>query len=464
MAPPGDTREYVRFEIVDMNGKALSKTVPKRHMQSAVYMYSGAAAMGANSEVLTFPDEVAAAGCPNLRLLPDMATLQRLPWADRPGAQVSRVYCEMAGFGGAAKNLALPRTVCLKALQELKEWRGEGLELLMGGELEFTVAQREGPAAPWRPLFDGVDIFATLQNTKFMDFCYEVERHMEPVGVDICTINAEYGAGQIELVFAPKFGIAAADMTATFRTGTKEIAQQYGHLASFMARPFGVKGVGNGGHFNFSLWKPGSGQAAGDDLISRIAQGKANVFHSADADGLSADARHFLAGILAHAPAMEAICSPTPACYTRHGNWAPVVGDWGRDDRTACVRVKADPKGSAGACYMELRMPSASANPYLVAAAVAAAGLDGLQRELELPGPKQTKEQGALELPKDLESALRALERDDYMVGKLGKDFVRWYTGVKRGELQAIEGRLSKGSGTDEELSAAWQHMYLEYV
>lgn len=474
----GPPREYVRFEIVDMNCKALSKTVPARHKSSAVYMYSGGLAMGANSEVLTFPDEVGGAGCPNSRLLPDWSTEQVLPWAARPGVRVSRVYCEQAQAGGpdakAGKNLAVPRTVCLKLLEELKAFGGEGYELLIGGELEFTVARRDGPEAPWQPLFGGVDIFATLQNSKSMDFCYEVERCMEPVGVDILTINAEYGAGQLELTFAPKLGVAAADMTATFRTGTKEIAQRQGFLASFMARPFGVHGVGNGGHFNFSLWSPrrcdaaaaaATAAAAGEDVVSKATQDMANCFHSSDDEqGLSSTARHFLAGVLAHAPAVEAICSPTPPCYTRHGNWAPTVADWGREDRTACVRVKSDKDGPPGACYMELRQPSASANPYLVAAAVAAAGLDGLARKLELPAARQTREQGAVEIPTSLEAALQALEADEYMVGKLGPDFVRWYAGVKRAELAAIEARLAKGSRSDDELSAAWQHMYLEYV
>lgn len=107
-------------------------------------------------------------------------------------------------------------------------------------------------------------------------------------------------------------------------------------------------------------------------------------------------------------------------------------------------------------------MPSAAANPYLVAAGLAAAGLDGLRRELELPPARLTKEQGAVELPTTLEAALATLEADAYMVGKLGADFVRWYTGVKRAELKFIEERLSKGARSDEEVSEAWQHLYLE--
>jgi len=412
--------------------------------------------MGANAEVLMFPEEITSAGCPNYQLVPDWETEQVLPWAGTDLITVRRVYCEqLAGSGtGASKNEAVPRTVCKRLLDELYSLKGEdnghpeaaNMEMFVGGELEFTLATQSS-AGKWEPYFTGCDIFATLQNNKSMDFSYEVERMMEPVGVDIQTINAEYGAGQLELTFQPKFGIEAADMTATFRTGVKEIANQRGLRASFMAKPFGVSGVGNGGHFNFSLWSEGT-----------------NLFHSSsDSLGLSPLARAFLAGVLAHAPAMEAFCAPSVPCYCRHGNWAPNVANWGIDDRTACVRVKADPDGKPGACYMELRLPSASANAYLVTAATVAAGLDGLRRKLELPPQRQGKDDGALVIPTSLDEALVALKADQYMVDKMGANLVRWYTLVKRGELEYL-GKLGAESGTDEEKSAAWQKLYMEYI
>jgi len=140
------------------------------------------------------------------------------------------------------------------------------------------------------------------------------------------------------------------------------------------------------------------------------------------------------------------------------------VANWGLDDRTTCVRVKADQAGRPSSCYMELRMPSAAANPYLVTAAVVAAGLDGMERSLELPPQRQTKEDGALALPTTLEDALAALEADAYMVQKLGPVFVRWFAGVKRAELKAMESRLSSTEKADKDVFRAWEHMYLEYV
>eukprot|EP00933_Yihiella_yeosuensis_P019481 TRINITY_DN15773_c0_g1_i1.p1 TRINITY_DN15773_c0_g1~~TRINITY_DN15773_c0_g1_i1.p1 ORF type:complete len:488 (+),score=108.74 TRINITY_DN15773_c0_g1_i1:77-1540(+) len=452
-------REYIRFELVDFHCKGLSKTVPGRHRNSKVYMYSGAMSTGANQEVLVVPEEVGSAGCPNSELLPDWTTLQVLPWACRPdrGIVVKRVYCEQALPGSQA-----PRTICRRMLKELRAWNSKELQMFVGGELEFVLAKQSGTPdkdgkTRWVPFFNGPEIFTTLQNCKAMDFCYDLERDMETVGVDIQTMNAEYGAGQVEITFSPKFGIDAADMTATFRTGVKEIAQNQGLLATFMAKPFGVHGVGNGGHLNFSLWTP-------DEVVDAV-DGKTNVFHSSDdLDGLSATARSFLAGILAHAPALEAICSPTPPCYTRHGNWAPVVANWGLDDRSCCVRVKSNKDGPAGSSYMELRMPSAAANPYLVIASLVAAGLDGLDKKLELGPPKQTEAEGALVLPKSLGEALSALEADTYMVSKLGSDFVRWYTTVKRAEMAKIEDLLSETARSDDDVSSVWQRMFMEFV
>ena len=169
---------------------------------------------------------------------------------------------------------------------------------------------------------------------------------MAAVGVDVRTMNTEYGAGQLEITFSPHWGIAACDAASTFKTGVKEIAQQRGArgepgmVASFQSKPFSMTGPGNGtsavaafppsaggagadaadrehrtslarslarslegGHFNFSLWRaPDRTPAVRDD-------GRAS--------GLSEIAEHFIAGVLAHAPALEAFCSPTPACYCR---------------------------------------------------------------------------------------------------------------------------------------------------
>ena len=92
----------------------------------------------------------------------------------------------------------------------------------------------------------------TLQQTKAAELCYAIEEAMAAVDIDVRTINAEYGAGQLEITMAPAKGIASCDNAATYRTCVKELAQQRGLLATFFSYPMGAEGVGNGGHFNFS--------------------------------------------------------------------------------------------------------------------------------------------------------------------------------------------------------------------
>jgi ureidoacrylate peracid hydrolase len=485
LASHAGPREYVRFEVTDFNGKSLSKVVPGRHKGERVYMYSGAAALGANAEVLTIPDEVMAAGCPNTALVPDWATLVELPWASAPpdgrgpaaGVRVSRVLCEQhsvsgAGVGGVASAVPLPRTVCKRLLDEL--WSRHGLKLLAASELEFSVAH----AGEWsQPVCDGPEIFTTLQYAKLGAFTYQVEEAMARVGVDVRTMNTEYGSGQLEITFSPSFGLQAADDACTFRTCVKELAQQRGWLASFMSKTFSLDGPGNGGHLNFSLWQLAEGAGAGGaaaeagSSIAAITAGHTSALHDASApDGLSADGKHFLAGVLAHAPALEALCSPTPCCYLRHGHWAPTHANHGPDDRSAAVRTKAYPHSTAGGgTYFECRMPSASACAYLVIAGVVAAGLDGLARALPLPPARQGGADGAAKLPTSLSEALRALEADTHLVDALGADFVRWFVGLKRGELdyvdkKAVELREAHQMAEGDAKMGAWMRAYMEFL
>ena len=189
------------------------------------------------------------------------------------------------------------------------------------------------------------------------------------------------GEGQLEMPLSPQFGIKAPDSATTFRTGVKEIASQTGLLASFLSVPYSA---GNGGHFNISLWEASSEAADAEDGEWGTG-GKRNVLFSQKVEGPSRAASQtastytlspfgecFVAGLLSHAAGLEALCSPTPSCYSRHGHWAPTHCDWGYDSRLAAVRIKCGRIPSD--CYLELRLPSSSSNPYLVLATAIAAG------------------------------------------------------------------------------------------
>lgn len=459
---------YVRFEVYDINGIGRGKTIPARHAGRPVALFLGATAVTAASS-LAFPPEVGAAGYPNTALLPDWATTTLLPWL--PGPPVARVVCEQAGADGGLLQ-SLPRTVLRAQLDALAEavapllgapprddggsgpvgGSGDGgcgsdpappVRVLAAFEYEFTLCRvvhdacGDGcgglPTTCGRlvPAYTGIDVFASAQTALSAAFTADLDAAASAIGLDVLTINAEYAPAQVEVTIAPHWGVAAADAAAAFKGAVKEVAATHGLAATFMTRPFpDGGGAACGGHLNLSLWAGEDGSGGG---AVNLLDGPALPAR------LSSLGRHFLAGILEHAPGMAALVSPTINCYTGRGEmdgWAPVTACWGVDNRSACVRVKPPPPppptlppcyGAAAACatgvassspspsseataattaagaapppsspppigggtFIECRQPSAAASPHVALAAVIAAGTDGIRRRLGggLPPP-----------------------------------------------------------------------------
>ena len=243
--------------------------------------------------------------------------------------------------------------------------------------------------------------------------------------------HAEYGPGQFEINYGPSAGMAAVDKAFTFKNAIKELAHRNGYLATFMSKPASDLS-GCGSHIHLSLRDQASGK---------------NLFQNAETPGALPDPlRHFIQGILDHAPAVTALCCPTVNCYRRlrPHSFAPSNISWGRDDRSALVRTKD--LGGENA-RLEMRGASGLSNPYLSAAATLAAGLLGLseQRPLlaEVPGPSEDDPSFAL-LPQRLEDALDALNADTAMVELLGADLVHVFTTVKRFELERFHNEVTE--------------------
>jgi glutamine synthetase len=209
------------------------------------------------------------------------------------------------------------------------------------------------------------------------------------------------------------------------KSAVQEIARHEGLLATFMAKPFNDEG-GSGFHLHVSL---------ADDTDQ-------NVFGDPDgADGLSDVARHAIAGVLAHAPALAAILNPTINSYKRFGpdTLAPWLIDWGLDNRSAMVRIPPE-RGSGS--RMEVRLGDATANPYLAMAAVAGAIYIGIRDKLEPPAPLEGygyDPESAPMLPANLAAALDALEADAALAEVLGEYFVTSFLTYKRNEVERFE-------------------------
>jgi glutamine synthetase len=411
--------EFIRFEQTDTHGISRSKTVPVRHFrrfaEKGLNFLLGQLGFDVQAMVASGTGYLEELGFPDSLIKPDLDTFQIVPWADK----TARVLCEPHYLDGRPA-MAAPRLVVKKLLAELAEL---GYQLYSGFEYEFYVLDAETRQPP----FPGIQIFATLRNNFDEDFVYQVLRHMSAMGVDIITANAEYGPGQLEINFAPAWGVAAADNAFTFKNGVKEIAQRRGMIASFMTKPR-IDQSANGCHYHQSLW-----------------QNNENIFvDPARPDGLSAVARHFLAGQIAHAPALCALAAPSVNCPKRFQlySFAPTNATWGFENRTTGFRIKATGDERT---HIENRLGGGGSNPYLYMAASLAAGLDGLKNELEPPPVVDGIAYGlpdVTNLPTQLEPALAALEQDTVLKDRLGAELIKLFVAVKRHEINKAKSAI----------------------
>jgi glutamine synthetase len=394
----------------------------------------------------------------NAVVKPVPGTLHALPWASNGRHRVGEVFCElswMPPFRNGVQQDVCPRYVARRQLDRLA---GLGYRLFSGFEAEFIVCDAAG-----QPLFKGIDINVNVLFSEYESYLYDMDEKMERAGVNVATFQTEYGDGQFELVMTPKFGIESADQLFLFKHAVKEMSlQNNGWQATFMSKPFDDTS-GNGLHFSHSLWSstPSSGNDKDGDSV--------NVFHDPQAnDGLSTVARHWLAGLLRHGPALAAFCSPTVNCYRRYGTaFSPTYVDWGFGYRSASIRVKAGhPKNT----YFENRLPGGSANAYLVMAATVAAGIDGIVNKLECSSPAAMNQRSADDkpptsgmqfVPKTLSESLEALESDDVLCEALGREFVHWFVNSKRANEIAL---LAKASGLNQTQLEVEREMYFKFL
>jgi glutamine synthetase len=413
--------EFVRFTQTDLHGMTRSKTVPVRHFrrfaENGLNFFGGllgldiqaGVAMGTGyMDERNFADQLA---------WPDLGTLSPVPWIDG----TARVLCEPAWYSGEPAQ-AGPRWLMRQMLERLE---GMGYIVRAGFEYEFYIID----ALSRLPVFDGIEIFWTLHNEFNPEFVSQSLQWLFESGIDIITSNSEYGPGQMEINYAPADGMRAADDAFTFRNGMKEISQIFDYVSSFMTKPWADQSA-SGCHYHHTLLHKDTGENA--------------FFDASRPDGLSDLCRHFLAGQLAHSEALCALLAPTinDAKRFKLFSFAPMNVTWGFEDRTAAVRVKGRRQQDT---HLENRIPCAASNPYLVAAGVLAAGLDGIERGLEPPLPTEQiayADESATKLPQTLDASLQALEADTELQGYLGGEFVKLFLAVKRHEIEKAKAAI----------------------
>jgi glutamine synthetase len=415
--------EFLFAQFVDMHGKPNAKLVPVTHLDDLFEDGAGFAGFAAGS-LGQRPND------PDLIAIPDARSFTPLPW--RP--EVARLACDLLVEGQAWPYC--PRTILRN---QLGRARALGYEFKVGAELEyFLLRRREDGGLEPADRLDTLDrpCYDMRALTRSLDFVADVSRQLNALGWDNYATDHEDANGQFEQNFAYADALTTCDRAVFFRYMVESLAQERGLIATFMAKPFAHL-TGNGCHMHVSLWKDGT-----------------NVFEAdpqADAYGmgLSRAAYHFIGGLRAHARAYIAVTAPTVNSYKRlvvgsssGSAWAPVHVSYGHNNRTQMLRIP-------GPGRIEDRTVDGSCNPYLAATALLAAGLDGIERELD-PGtptsdlnlheldPATLADLNVDRLPENLLDATRELERDDVLREAMGscghEDYIDYFVRVKRDE------------------------------
>jgi len=371
-----------------------------------------------------------ATGYGDLHAIPDLSTLRRAAWLERSAI----VLCDVEREGEGPVAVA-PRSILRRQLDRAAE---QGLSALVGSELEFFLFREDYASARakgWRGLAHGhhyVEDYHVLSGTFVEPVIGAIRRHVDASGIPVEFSKGEWGPGQheINLRYAP--ALEMADRHVVYKLAAKEIAAAAGFSLTFMAK-FQEDLAGSSLHVHLSLLDAeGAPVFRGDEELP-----------GAPARG-SSRFRWFLGGLLAHARELALFFAPNPNSYKRYrrGTFAPTGIAWSYDNRTAGFRVV----GHGDSLRVECRIPGADANPYLVYAALLAAGLAGIEARRE-PGPAFRGDvyaaTGLPQIPRSLDEAARELEGSRLARDAFGDAVVEHYLHFTRSERAALEARVS---------------------
>jgi glutamine synthetase len=357
----------------------------------------------------------------DMLLAPDLSTFQIFPWGDAE-ARVGRLICDInmpdgSPFPGDPRGV-LKRQIARAA--------GLGFTMNAGMEAEFFLFRSGPDDAPATVTHDVGGYFDLAPADLGEDARRAMVDVLERMAFEVEASHHEVAHAQHEIDFRYADALRTADNIATFRFVVKQVARQFGLVASFMPKPiYGQNGSGM--HTHQSLFR-----------------GKENAFWDAKAQWeLSPVALHYIGGLLKHARGMCAITNPLVNSFKRlvPGYEAPVNVAWSMRNRSPLIRV---PERRGAGTRIELRMPDPSANPYLALAVMLAAGLDGVETKADWREPvnenifemsfRERRRLRIDDLPHDLNEALAELEKDDVITGALGDHVARHFVEAKRQE------------------------------
>lgn len=420
---------YALAAYVDLHGKMKAKCVPLGHltnMMGGSELFTGAALDGVPQEISD--DEVAA--------VPDPASCTQLPW--KP---------ELAWFASDLHLHGRPFEACSRGIlkRQLERAAALGLRFNLGVEMEYFLLQDDAGGQPVpvsardtlaKPCYD---LAGLTDNFHLVSPLVET---LNQLGWDVYSFDHEDGNGQFEIDFQYADALTMADRFVLFRYMANELARAHGYYVTFMPKPFANR-TGSGAHFNMSL----ADLAGGENLFESSSDSRGC--------GLSLLGYQFIAGILRHAGAVTATLAPTVNSYKRlvkqgsmtGSTWAPVFACYGGNNRTNMLRIPA-----AGG-RVECRAADIATNPYLGAALILAAGLQGIEEKLDpgephmenlyLSSDAELRRKGVELLPRTLLEAVEALERDALAREVFGEVMWQTYVRFKRQEWESYHSHVS---------------------
>jgi glutamine synthetase len=455
----------VRLVIVDQNGvprsKSLRPDVAIAAMSNGLDFSGAIYSLDAGGHVFVPPFAAGGGfgieeltGFPDCILVPDAATFQILPWADRTGWMLCDIY-----FPSGRPVPLDGRGVMRRALCDLAE---AGYDYLAGLEIEFYIFKLDServvpeeagftPPPPAVSVFQrGYRYLSEVRHDAVADTLEVIRDGLAGIGLDPRAMEDEIGPGQMEFSFNPIMGLAAADAVVMFRSAVKQMCQRRGLLATFMCRPALPEIFPSGWHLHQSLISQQDGR---------------NAFASRH-EALSAVGRHYVAGLLEHAMPMTSFATPTVNGYTRYRpySFAPDRVCWATENRGALVRVQGAP-GDVNS-HLENRMAEPAANPYLHMAANIAAGLDGIRRQLNPSAPVEGDPYAtqAPLLPTSLADAVNVLERDAFFRKTFGETLIDYLIQMKRAELARHAAAIAENPPADGRDVSDWEmREYFEF-
>ncbi|MED9894317.1 MAG: glutamine synthetase family protein [Collinsella sp.] len=416
---------FVRLWFVDILGRLKNFAISPEDLEVA--FEEGIGFDGSAIEGFATPEEA------DMLAFPDASTFQILPW--RPSHNgVARVFCDVCTpdrkpFAGD------PRDALRRMFYKAEK---AGYLLNVGAELEYYYFPDEHTPEP----LDNVGYFDLSVSDAARDLRRNTVLTLEKMSVPVEYTFHAAGRSQHGMSLRHAEALSMSDAITTAKLIIKQQAYESGCHASFMPKPL--------------AGEDGSAMFLCQSLFDHDGN---NVFWGEDDEKyhLSDVAKHYMAGILAHAREISAITNPTVNSYKRittGGDSVPQYATWGLRNRASMVRIPVYKPGKQLSMRIELRSPDPMANPYLVNAVTLAAGLDGIERKLELPPEataetlkltdRQMVEAGYTPLPRSLKEALDVFEDSQFMKDALGEHIHSFFLKKKRDEWHKFESTITE--------------------